>query len=137
MGTKWWWLWISWRRSRSSLSIISLAVSGLNLGIDFKGGTQTTFTTPAHVAPASARPGRAVGQKGAVVQGQGKLFGSDSYKEFQVRTKSLTAGQQAKFLNDLRTRLEREHPRVDERLFELRPRRSPRDAILAIIVSLR
>ncbi len=65
---------------------------GLNLGIDFKGGTQTTL----HHADSPTSLGEvrdqaaAVGQKGAVVQGQGKLFGSDSYKEFQVRTKSLS-----------------------------------------------
>src|SRR5262249_33871747 len=33
-----------------AISIISLAVRGLNLGIDFKGGTQITFKTPEPVA---------------------------------------------------------------------------------------
>src|SRR4029450_12963336 len=88
-------IWLSIATAAIVLSIVALAVKGLNLGIDFKGGTQTSFKTPAPVSLADVRTetGR-IGQSGAVVQGSGKLFGSDSYREFQVRTKSLTAPQQ-------------------------------------------
>ena len=69
MGKRWWWLGIS--GAAVLISIISLAVSGLNLGIDFKGGTQTTSTTAQPTSLGQVRDqAAAVGQKGAVVQGQ-------------------------------------------------------------------
>ena len=44
------------------VSIVALVVQGLNLGIDFKGGVQVTFTTPkADVALGRARPDRRIG----------------------------------------------------------------------------
>jgi SecD/SecF fusion protein len=77
------------------LSIVAIAVKGLNLGIDFKGGTQITFTTPKPVSLSKVRGEMsAIGRSDAIVQGRGSSSGSDSYQSFQIRTKSLTAGQQ-------------------------------------------
>jgi SecD/SecF fusion protein len=100
-------IWLSIATAAIVLSIVALAVKGLNLGIDFKGGTQTSFRTPTPVSLADIRTetGR-IGQSGAVVQGSGRLFGSDSYREFQVRTKSLSQQQQQTFTEDLESRFD-------------------------------
>ncbi len=77
------------------LSIVAIIVQGLNLGIDFDGGTQVRFTTPQPVALSDVREQVAsIGQEGAVVQGRGEATGEDSYTSFQIRTESLDpAGQ--------------------------------------------
>jgi SecD/SecF fusion protein len=134
MGKKWWWFGIS--GAAILISVVSLAVQGLNLGIDFKGGTQTTLTTPQPVSLGAVRDqAAAVGQSGAVVQGQGKQFGSDSYKEFQVRTKSLAPAVQRTFLTDLRTKLNAD-VRGSESVSSSFGRQIAKDAILAVVVSL-
>jgi SecD/SecF fusion protein len=134
MGKKWWWFGIS--GAAVLISVVSLAVQGLNLGIDFKGGTQTTLTTPQPTALGNVRDqAAAVGQRSAVVQGQGKLFPPDSYKEFQVRTKSLSAAKQRTFLNDLRTKLNAD-VRGSTSVSSSFGSQIARNAILAVIVSL-
>ncbi|HZC30901.1 MAG TPA: protein translocase subunit SecD, partial [Gaiellaceae bacterium] len=51
----------------------SLGVRGLNLGIDFKGGTQITFkTTAAHQVDDVRAVAREIGRADAVIQGRGK-----------------------------------------------------------------
>jgi SecD/SecF fusion protein len=83
-------------------SAAAIGVKGLNLGIDFKGGTQITFKTEKPTSLASVRNEmRTIGRSDAVVQGRGKSAGSDRYTSFQIRTKSLTSNQQ----NALQTRL--------------------------------
>jgi SecD/SecF fusion protein len=79
------------------VSLGSLAVRGLNLGIDFKGGAQITFRTvqPTSISLVRAQA-KAIGRGDAVVQGRGKAYGSESYKSFQVRLKKLTAAQQTR-----------------------------------------
>ncbi len=84
------------------IGAISLGVKGLNLGIDFKGGTQITFTTKQPVSLGKVRDQMsAIGRGDAVVQGRGSSSG-DSYKSFQIRTKSLTESQQNKLQGELR-----------------------------------
>ena len=74
------------------ISVGSLAVKGLNFGIDFKGGTQVTFKTPAPVSLAKVRSDASkFTTQPPVVQGRGRLFGADSYRNFQLRMRSLTA----------------------------------------------
>jgi SecD/SecF fusion protein len=73
--------------------LISLGAQGLNLGIDFKGGTQLTFQTSQpysqqHVQAFMAKQG----QPDAVVQGKGSAVNND-FKSWQVRTKSLSRTQ--------------------------------------------
>ena len=68
----------------------SLATKGLNLGIDFKGGVQITFTTPTPVSIQTVRQQAAViGRSDAIVQGRGASSGGDKYKSFQIRLKKL------------------------------------------------
>ena len=88
-----------------ALGIGALAVRGLNLGIDFKGGTQVVFKTPEYTSLASVRNQAAsIGQSDAVIQGKGGSQG-DAYKSFQIRTKSLTPARQDALSNDLQTKL--------------------------------
>jgi SecD/SecF fusion protein len=85
--------------------IVSLGVRGLNLGIDFKGGSQITFNTPhAYSQSAVTRFMAQQGQRDAVVQGEG--HGVDGkFKAWQIRTKSLTRRQQANLTQTLRSNL--------------------------------
>jgi SecD/SecF fusion protein len=84
--------------------VVSLAVQGLNLGIDFKGGTQVNFKTHQaystdDVRSVAAQPD--VDRPDAVVQGRGPATAGGKYKEWQVRTKTLTPKQQDAFQSDL------------------------------------
>jgi SecD/SecF fusion protein len=74
--------------------LVSLGVQGLNLGIDFKGGTQFQFQThqpysQGHVQAFMASQG----QPDAVVQGQGRTVNGD-FTSWQIRTKSLDRQEQ-------------------------------------------
>jgi SecD/SecF fusion protein len=88
-------LWFSISGAILVISLGSLAVRGLNLGIDFRGGAQITFrtVTPTSISLVRAQA-KAIGSGDAVVQGRGKAYGSESYKSFQVRLKKLSATQQ-------------------------------------------
>jgi SecD/SecF fusion protein len=79
---------------------VSLGVRGLNLGIDFKGGTQLTFKT--HQPQTQARVlkiAAADGQPDAVVQGKGTSV-NGGYTTWQVRTKSLKGAELSRLTND-------------------------------------
>jgi SecD/SecF fusion protein len=77
--------------------VISLATQGLNLGIDFRGGTQFTFKTTQAYSQGQVQKFMADhGQPDSVVQGEGKAV-DGKLKQWQVRTKSLKPGEQ----NDL------------------------------------
>jgi SecD/SecF fusion protein len=85
--------------------VISLGVRGLNLGIDFKGGTQITFNThkaytQAQVASVAAQDG----EKDAIVQGRGTAT-NGAYKQWQIRTRSLSGTTQSNLSDDLKTKL--------------------------------
>src|SRR5581483_5593042 len=86
------------------IGVGSLAVRGLNLGIDFKGGVQITFRTPTYTSLSTVRgQTAAIGRGDAVVQGRGKSTnGGEDYKSFQIRLKKLKQGEQNK-LQDLLT----------------------------------
>jgi SecD/SecF fusion protein len=82
---------------------ISLGVHGLNLGIDFKGGTQVSFNThrgytTAEIQKIAAQPD--VDRPDAVVQGRGAST-HNRYQEWQVRTRALSGAQQTAFQQDL------------------------------------
>lgn len=81
---------------------ISLGVRGLNLGIDFKGGTQLSFKT--HSALTQGTVASVVAKAGypdAVVQGRGSVS-AGRYTQWQVRTTSLTGPKQSQLTDDLR-----------------------------------
>jgi SecD/SecF fusion protein len=99
-------LWFAISGTIIALGVVSLAVQGLNLGIDFKGGTQVTFKTPAYVSLSKVRDqAKAIGRGDAIVQGRGSSEG-DAYKSFQIRTKSLSAADQNTLTSDLQNRLD-------------------------------
>ncbi len=98
-------LWLAISGTAVAIGIVSLGVKGLNLGIDFKGGTQVTFKTPRAVSLADVRSqAQRIGQKGDIIQGRGSRAGSESYKQFQVRTKTLTNSQYDEFQLNLQQR---------------------------------
>src|SRR5689334_4249434 len=83
-----------------AIAIGALAVKGLNLGIDFKGGTQVSFTTPEATSLSSVRDQTTRFGKEPVVQGRGKTFGGgDEYKSFQLRLRTLS-GPETSALKD-------------------------------------
>jgi SecD/SecF fusion protein len=118
-----------------AIGMVSLGVRGLNLGIDFKGGTQITFKTPQYVSLAKVRDqAAAIGRSDAVIQGRGSSQG-DAYKSFQIRTKSLKPAEQETLLSDLQQRVGANSPGV-KNVSSSFGRQIARLAILAIIVSL-
>jgi SecD/SecF fusion protein len=67
----------------------ALGVRGLNLGIDFKGGSQLSFRTPAAHTTGDVRDVMsAQGYGDAVIQGRGQST-NDAYTSFQIRTETL------------------------------------------------
>jgi SecD/SecF fusion protein len=118
------------------VSAISLATRSLNLGIDFKGGVQVTFSTPKPTSLTKVRAQAAdIGRKDAVVQGRGKVTGSDSYKNFQIRLKKLTPAAQAKLTNDLTDRVNAQKLGV-KNVSSSFGRQIARSAIIAILFSM-
>jgi SecD/SecF fusion protein len=72
----------------------SLGVKGLNLGIDFEGGSQATFETPQPVAVDRVREEAArIGQADAVIQGRGEEA-NGGYRSFSLKSESLPRDQQ-------------------------------------------
>jgi SecD/SecF fusion protein len=83
------------------IGVVSLGVRGLNLGIDFKGGTQIAFKT--HQAYSQGEMARFMAQQGqpdAVVQGAGKAVNGD-FKQWQIRTRSLSGSGQSNLSQNL------------------------------------
>jgi SecD/SecF fusion protein len=118
------------------LSVVALVVKGLNLGIEFKGGTQVIFSTPKAVAISDVRSQAAViGQEGAFVQGRGQAVGGgDSYTSFEIRTQALDDAEQSRLETALEQRLDAqiENARNVSASFS---RTILKSAIVAIIVS--
>ena len=86
-------LWFAISATVIVVSILALGVRGLNLGIDFKGGTQIGFTTPVPTQIEKVRTQAArVGQANAVIQGRGPST-NGAYQSFQIRTESLTSDE--------------------------------------------
>jgi SecD/SecF fusion protein len=83
--------------------VIALGTRGLNLGIDFKGGTQITFNTKQAYSQGSiTKFMQQQGQRDAVVQGRGKSV-NNQFKQWQVRTESLKPAKQARLAQGLKT----------------------------------
>jgi SecD/SecF fusion protein len=117
------------------VSVVALAVKGLNLGIEFKGGTQVTFTTPQPVSLSQVRSQlQTIGQESGFVQGRGQATGEDSYTDFQVRTESLDEAEQQQLTGSLTSRLDAQIEGV-RNVSASFSRQILRGAILAIIVS--
>ena len=94
-------LWFAISGAVIAISIAAIGVRGLNLGIDFKGGTQMTFKTsqPQALDTVRAQASR-IGQADAVIQGRGSAVGG-KYTSFQIRTKALSTAEQNTLQSDL------------------------------------
>ena len=113
----------------------ALAVRGLNLGIDLKGGSQISFKTATPKSTAAVRTVMSKdGYSDAVIQGRGPST-NGNYKAFQVRTKKLTSSRAETITGDLQNKL---GATVSGKTFVSSSFGSQiaRAAILAIIVSL-
>ena len=88
-----------------AISIGSLIFKGLNLGIDFRGGTQITLETqrPTNVADVRTEADR-LGVGTTVVQGLGKEV-SGGFREFQIKTEPLNAAEQTRLTATLESDL--------------------------------
>ena len=88
------------------IGIASLAIQGLNLGIDFKGGSQFSFKTPeAHQIQDVRAETTKLGIGDAVIQGRGTVE-NGAYKSFQVRTPSLGQQEQTDLTASLTSNLD-------------------------------
>ncbi|MGH3117514.1 MAG: protein translocase subunit SecD, partial [Gaiellales bacterium] len=117
------------------IGIGSLIVQGLNLGIDFKGGSQVTFETPQPTSVEDVRrEAAAIGRADAVIQGRGDIE-NGGYRQFTLKTESLSAGAQ----NNLQAALQSELSATSIGVKNVSASFSEqilRGAVLAIIVSL-
>jgi SecD/SecF fusion protein len=85
-----------------AISIGSLIFKGLNLGIDFRGGTQLTLQAdrPTEVAAVRDEIER-LGLSGAVVQGRGQELAGGRFEEFQIKTEPLNTAEQTELTAQL------------------------------------
>jgi SecD/SecF fusion protein len=118
-----------------ALSIVALGARGLNLGIDFKGGTQMTFKTSQPTALDTVRSQAArIGQANAVIQGRGTSV-DGKYTSFQIRTESLSTDEQNTLQSDLSDAIGAKGF-GSKNVSESFGRQIAKNAIYAIIVSL-
>jgi len=131
-------LWFAISGAVVLISIVSLGVRGLNLGIDFKGGVQITFKTPAYTSLSSVRDQTSsIGHaKDAVVQGRGtSTGGGENYKNFQIQLKRLQSSDQNKLTTALKENVNAQALGV-KNVSSSFGRQIARAAILAILFSL-
>ncbi len=113
----------------------ALGVRGLNLGIDFKGGTQLTFKTPAPHDTGDVREVmKAEGYADAVIQGRGATT-NGGYESFQIRTKALSNEKLNVVKRTLEDRLQATAPGATT-VSSSFGRQIAKSAIIAILVSL-
>jgi SecD/SecF fusion protein len=94
-------IWFAFSGVVIAVSIGAIAFLGLNLGIDFEGGTEITFRTPQPTELDQVRDvAREAGQGNAVIQGRGASVDGE-YTSFQIRTESLPVAEQNQFQQDL------------------------------------
>ncbi|MBA2361655.1 MAG: protein translocase subunit SecD, partial [Actinobacteria bacterium] len=100
-------IWFSVAAVLIAASIGSLIFNGLNLGIDFRGGTEMTFTADRPVNVAEVREEVAkLGQASAVIQGRGEEAVGGGFREFTVRAEPLEGAEQREITAGLVERLD-------------------------------
>jgi SecD/SecF fusion protein len=118
-----------------ALSILAIAFMDFNLGIDFKGGTQISFRTPAPTSLEEVRSEAAkIGQEGAVIQGRGESV-DGKYSTFQIKTEALTSAEQNTLQEELANAVNAESFGA-KNVSESFGRQIANNALLAILVSL-
>jgi SecD/SecF fusion protein len=113
----------------------ALVFKGLNLGIDFKGGTQLSFKTPAAHTTGAVRV--IMGDQGysdAVIQGRGTST-NGGYKSFQVRTKALSSDKLTQVTRELENKVQATAPGATT-VSSSFGRQIAQSAIIAIFFSL-
>lgn len=99
-----WKAWFAISGAILAIGVGSLITQGLNLGIDFKGGSQINFNTPTPTSISSVRQKMVkLGHSDAVVQGAGKKSQNGDYRRFQIQTKSLSTSAQNNLQASLKT----------------------------------
>jgi SecD/SecF fusion protein len=98
-------IWFSIAAVLIAISIGSLIFKGLNLGIDFRGGSQITLATNQPTDVAAVRSETAeLGLDNAVVQGLGTEV-SGGFTEFQIKTEPLSNAEQIRLTSSLESDL--------------------------------
>jgi SecD/SecF fusion protein len=128
-------IWFSIAAVAIAISIGALAVKGLNLGIDFKGGTQVTFTTPQPTSLSAVRTQTNKYGQEPVVQGRGKTFGSEDYKSFQLRLGTLNSAQTSALKSDMQAKFGTKAIQI-QTVSASFGRQIARSAIIAVLFSL-
>jgi SecD/SecF fusion protein len=132
MRRRYWWFALS--GTVVALGVGALGLRGLNLGIDFKGGTQLAFKTTSPRSTADIRNVMSAdGYADAVIQGRGPST-NGNYTSFQVRTKDL-GPKLNKIENDLRVKVGATHAGATS-VSSSFGSQIAHAAILAILVSL-
>src|SRR5437763_1171630 len=109
---------------------------GLNLGIDIKGGTQVTYKTTKPVSLSTVLTETARFATEPVVQGRGKVVGADSYKNFQLRMRTLRSAQITRLTTDLKNRFGQNISIGSQVVSSSFGRQIARSAVIAILFSL-
>jgi len=117
------------------ISVLAIGIKGLNLGIDFEGGTKVTFTTPQPVSLEDVRSQASkLGEGSAQILGRGTSSGGDNYKDFQIQTEELQPTEQAQLTRALAREFDAESS--VQTVSASFGRQIAEGAILAVIVSL-
>ncbi|HEY3069409.1 MAG TPA: protein translocase subunit SecD [Gaiellaceae bacterium] len=128
-------LWFALSGTVLVIGIASLGAQGLNLGIDFKGGSQVAFKTPqSHPVQDIRNEASSLGLGDAVIQGRGKET-NGGYTQFQMRTKSLSLTKQNDLEAALKTKLGATSVGV-KNVSASFSRQILKSAIIAVVVSL-
>jgi SecD/SecF fusion protein len=128
-------IWFGFSIAVVAIALGALVFKGLNLGIDFEGGTQLNFRTPEPTALETVRDqAAAIGQADAVIQGRGESL-NGNYTNFQIRTESLTIAEQNRLQDDLAEAVNATRFSVRS-VSESFGRQIANSAVLAILVSL-
>ena len=99
-------IWFSIAGVLIALSMGLLIFKGLNLGIDFRGGTQMTFQTETPVDIADVRKEAAKSNLGnAVIQGRGNEV-NGGFNEFQIKSEPLSAREQKSVVDDMESKFD-------------------------------
>jgi SecD/SecF fusion protein len=131
-------LWFAISGAIVAIGVGALAVKGLNLGIDFEGGTQVTFSTPKPVSLTAVRREATNFGKEPIVQGRGKAVGGENYTSFQLRLRSLDSSQTTRLSNVITQRFG-QGQQISSQIQTVSAsfgRQIARSAIIAILFSL-
>ena len=132
-------LWLALSGVVVLVSAVALGTRGLNLGIDFKGGTQIIFNTPKPTQLADVRSlvTKVTGERSAFIVGRSNkatVGGSESYKSFEIRVRTPSRVIQTSLTNQLESKFHAPPP-SSQNVSASFGRQIARSAILAIIVS--